>query len=104
MLFKMRIGATEAQAMTATAKTLKTANLNRQAVIMIETKVQPLIKRATANGESSITFDIAPTAEYYPAFEQILTENGYHVIVPVLEDECSGYRGKLPVKILWERG
>lgn len=104
MLFKMRIGATEAQAMTATAKTLKTVNLNRQTITLIETKVQPLIKRAIANGDSSITFDIAPTADYYPVFEQILTENGYRVIAPVLEDECSGYRGKLPVKITWERG
>lgn len=104
MLFKMRLSADEAQIKSYAAKNEQRRKAEATAVKVIENTVQPLIEQAVAEGKSFTTFTTVTTDDYFPFFEQILTENGYHVIVPVLEDECSGYRGKLQVKILWDRG
>lgn len=102
MLFKMRLNADEAQIKSYAAKNERRRQAEATAVKVIENTVQPLIERAAAEGKSFVTFNMATTDDYYPFFEQILTENGYRVIVPILEDECSGYRGKLSVKIRWD--
>lgn len=102
MLFKMRLSADEAQIKSYAAKNERRRQSEATAVKVIENTVQPLIERAVAEGKSSITFSLALTDDYYPFFEQILTENGYRVIAPILEDECSGCRGKLSVKIRWD--
>ncbi len=104
MLFKMRYHATQALAMASANKEAQDARLKEQAISIIEKTLQPLIEKAIACGKSFVTLSMNTTDDYFPFFEQILTENGYYVIIPVLEDECSGYRGKLSVKIMWGRG
>lgn len=104
MLFKMRLNADEAQIKSYAARNQLRRQSEATAVKVVENTIQPLIEKAVAEGKNFITFSMVTTDDYFPFFEQILTENGYHVIVPILEDECSGYRGKLQVKILWDRG
>lgn len=104
MLFKMRLSGNEAQIKAAANKEKVARRHKATAIELIEKTVQPLIERAVAEGKSFITFSMVTTDDYFPFFEQILSENGYYVIVPVSEDECSGYHGKLSVKIMWGRG
>ena len=104
MLFKMRYHATEALAMASANKEKAVRRHKEQAISIVEKTLQPLIERAVASGKSFVTLSMNTTEDYFPFFEQILTENGYYVIIPRLETECSEYRGKLSVKIMWGRG
>lgn len=104
MLFKMRLSANEAQIKARANKEKAARRHKATAIELTEKTVQPLIEKAVAEGRNFVTLSMIPTDAYFPFFEQILTENGYRVIVPILEDECSGYRGKLSVKIMWGKG